>query len=224
MNWAEHEVQRPARRGPGAVRDDRRSFISVYGICHIRTAGPLHALEQVMRSSRTSPRSATCTSSEFGTCSPRLSKLISSRHRRVRLAGAGLSLVTLPPSVPVDGSLALRAAHEASVLSDRWSGAWSFLGAVYYRLGRLDEAERAIRTALKRPQDPQEHPFNPLVLTLIYARRGNRERALAEFQLFRKVGRVNMWLAIREPLEAEARTMLGLAPDAIADSRGTTTQ
>ena len=135
----------------------------------------------------------------------------------MRLAGAGLSLVTLPPSVPVDGSLGLQAAHEASVLSDRWSGAWSFLGAVYYRLGRLDDAEQAIRTALKRQQDPQEHPFNPLVLSLIYARRGDRERALAEFQLFRKVCGVNMWLEIREPLEAEARTMLGLAADSIAD-------
>ena len=106
------------------------------------------------------------------------------------------------------------------MLSDHWSGAWSFLGAVYYRLGRLDEAEQAIRTALTRQHDPQEHPFNPLVLTLIYARRGDHERALAEFQLFRKVCKVNIWHAVREPLEAEARTMLGLGPEAIADGRG----
>ena len=227
-----HELGR-ALRSSGQLEEARglfemtvARFISVYGICHIRTAGPLHALEQVMREQ-----------SDFTTLRDmyhqRIRDLLAAsletdqflRHRRaVRLAGAGLSLVTLPPSVPVDGSLALQAAHEASVLSDRWSGAWSFLGAVYYRLGRLDDAEQAIRTALKRPQDPQEHPFNPLVLSLIYARRGDRERALAEFQLFRKVCGVNMWLAIREPLEAEARTMLGLAADAIADVRGATTQ
>ena len=41
------------------------------------------------------------------------------------------------------------------MLSDRWSGAWSFLGVVQYRLGHLDEAERAIRTALDRKPDPR---------------------------------------------------------------------
>jgi len=200
-------------------------FIDVYGFCDIRTAGPLGALEQVMRkqSDFTTLRNMYQQQIRDLLAAPRELDQFQRHRRAVRLGCAALRLVTLPPQIPVDGPLALRAAHEACVLSDRWSGAWSFLGAVSYRLGRLDEAEQAITTALKRQHDPQEHPFDPLVLTLIYARRGERERALAEFELFRKVHKENIWLESREPLEAEARTLLGLAPDAMSHRGGATT-
>jgi hypothetical protein len=199
--------------------------VRVYGICHIRASGPLTSLESVMRKQ-----------SDFLTLrdvyQQRIRDLLSVplepdqflRHRRaVRLASTGLYLVTLPPSIPVDGPLALRAAREATMLSDRWSGAWSFLGAVYYRLGHLDEAEKAIGTALERAHDPQEHPFDPLVLALVHARRGERERAMADFEDYRKLPKSDIWREGRDPLEAEAGALLGLAADANThDGRGST--
>jgi serine/threonine protein kinase/tetratricopeptide (TPR) repeat protein len=141
-------------------------------------------------------------------------------RRAVRLASMSIRLVNLPPSIPVDGPLALRAALEASILSDRWSGAWTFLGVVQYRLNQLDEAERSIRAALERKHDPQEHPFDPLVLALIYARRGALERAKAEFEDYLKLRKEkNLWLDVRDSLEAEARALLGLPTQQDALSR-----
>jgi serine/threonine protein kinase len=133
------------------------------------------------------------------------------RHRRgFRLASFALSLVTLPPEVPVDNELALRAAREATVLHDRWSDPWSVLGLVHYRLDHLEEAERAIRAAWDRRLDPQQDPLDHLVLTLIHARRGDRRRALAEFELFSKLPKESPSAASRDQLEAEARALLGL--------------
>jgi tetratricopeptide (TPR) repeat protein len=210
-----------ALTGSGQLEDARRSIedsivrhVRVYGMCDIRTVGPLGALGQLMRKQ-----------SEFATLrdmyQQRIRDLLAAplepdeflRHRRaVVLAGTALNLVTLPPSILVDGPLALRAAHEASVLSDRWSGAWSFLGVVHYRLGHLDEAEQAIRTALERKHDPQEHPFDPLVLTLIHAARGDRKRAMVEFEDYLRLPKDNVWRESREVLEAEARALLGVQP------------
>jgi serine/threonine protein kinase/tetratricopeptide (TPR) repeat protein len=206
----------------GRLEDARRlmednivRYVHVYGFCHIRTSGPLGALDNFMRMQ-----------SDFSTLrdvyQQRIRDLLAAplepdeflRHRRaVRLAYTAVSLVTLPPSIPVNGPIACRAAQEASVLSDRWSGAWSLLGAVHYRLGYLNEAEQAIRTALERKLDPQEHPFDPLVLTLIYAARGDRERALVQFEVYlRLAAKTKMWLETRNLLEAEARALLGLQP------------
>jgi non-specific serine/threonine protein kinase/serine/threonine-protein kinase len=197
------------------LQDNFARHIRVYGFCHIQTAGPLGALESVMR-----------LQADFTTLRDMYQQQIRDllaapveadtfqRHRRaVRMASAALHLVTsLPPSIAVDGPLALRAAQEASVLSDDWSGAWSFLGSVHYRLGHLDEAEHAIRAALERKHDPQEHPFDPLVLTLIYARRGDRERAMAEFEDYLNLKTENIWQESSGPLEAEARALLGMQP------------
>jgi eukaryotic-like serine/threonine-protein kinase len=199
------------------VATERSSHL--YGFCHIKTSYALGPLQDVMRRQ-----------GDFTTLRDRYMQWIRGlltmpveadqylRHRRsARLAIMALDLVTLPPSIPVDGELALRAAQEASVLSDRWSGAWSLLGVVHYRLGHLDEAERAIRTAMERKPDPQEHPFDPLVLTLIHARRGDRRRAFAEFGLFQKLPKDKMYLRYLDQLEADARAVMGLEPDADTD-------
>jgi serine/threonine protein kinase/tetratricopeptide (TPR) repeat protein len=190
--------------------------IRAYGFCHIEASGPVVALESVMRKQ-----------SDFLTLrqvyQQRIRDLLSVplepdqflRHRRaVWLACTGLRLVTLPPSIPVDGPLALRAAREATILSDRWSGAWSFLGVVHYRLGHLDEAEKAIGTALERAHDPQDHPFDPLVLALVHARRGERARAMTDFEDYCKLPNSDIHREGRDSLEAEARALLGLAADA----------
>jgi serine/threonine protein kinase/tetratricopeptide (TPR) repeat protein len=195
------------------IEDNLARFIKVYGFCHIRTAGPIGRLEVLLR-----------LQSDFATLrdmyQQRIRDLLAVprepdqflRHRRaVWLASTSILLVTLPPSIPVDGQLAERAAQEASVLSDRWSGAWTLLGIVQYRLGHLDEAEKSIRAALERKHDSQEHQLDPLVLTLIYARRGALERAMAEFQDYLKLRRENhIWPDVRNALEAEARALLGL--------------
>jgi non-specific serine/threonine protein kinase/serine/threonine-protein kinase len=196
------------------IEDNIVRHVRVYGFCDIRTSGPLSSLDHIMRMQ-----------SDFATLrdvyQQRIRDLLAAslepdeflRHRRaVWLAGTALHLVTLPPSIPVDGRLALRAAQEASVLSDRWSGAWSFLGVVHYRLGHLDEAEQAIRTALERKHDPQEHPYDPLVLALIYAARGDRERALVEFEDYLRFPKENLWLESRNLLEAEVRARMGVQP------------
>jgi tetratricopeptide (TPR) repeat protein len=213
----------------GSLEDARRVLevaaeraVQVYGFCHFQCASLLTSLDSVMRRQ-----------SDYATLrdvyQQRIRDLLSVplepdqflRHRRaVWLACTGLWLVTLPSSIPVDGELALRAAREASLLSARWSGAWSFLGAVHYRLNHLDEAEKSIGTALERDHDPMEHPFDPLVLSLIHARRGERERAMADFEDYRKLSKVNKWRECRDPLEAEARSLLGLAADAKTDDGG----
>jgi tetratricopeptide (TPR) repeat protein len=199
--------------------------VRVYGICHIQASGPLGSLGTVMR------RQA-----DFATLrdvyQQRIRDLLSVplepdqflRHRRaVVLAGTGVNLATLPPSIPVDGALALRAAREATMLSERWSGAWCLLGVVHYRLGHLEEAEKAIGTALELAHDPQEHPFDPLVLALVHARRGERERAVADFEDYRELLKADILREARDPLEAEARALLGLAADAKTNDGGAST-
>jgi tetratricopeptide (TPR) repeat protein len=199
--------------------------IRVFGLCHIDAAFPLGSLDSVMRRQADFPALR-------NVYQQRIQDLLSVplepdqflRHRRaIWLASTALDLVTLPPSIPADGELALRAAREATMLSDRWSGAWSFLGAVHYRLNHLDEAEKAIGAALERAHDPMEHPFDPLVLALIHARRGERQRAMADFEDYRKLSKGNIWREARDPLEAEARALLGLAADAKTDEGGATT-
>jgi eukaryotic-like serine/threonine-protein kinase len=193
--------------------------VRVYGFCHMRSSGPIGSLDNVIRRQ-----------GDFATLrdlyNQRIRELLATplepdqylRHRRaVKLASTALNMVTLPPSVPADGSLALRSALQATILSDRWSGAWSFLSVVHYRLGNLDEAELAVRKALERKPDPQEHPFDPLVLTLIHARRGDLTRARVDFEDFGKVPKENLWLDSRDVLEAEARALLGLGPAAETD-------
>ncbi len=190
--------------------------IHMFGFCHPITSSPLGRLQGIMRQQ-----------GDFAGLRNRYQRWITEllatpleqdqhqRHRRaVWLAGSALHLATLPPSIPFDGALAIRAAEEATILSDDWSGAWSFLGVVHYRLGHLDLAEQAVRTALNRQLDPQEHPFDPLVLALIYARRGDRARAFAEFENYRTLFKENLWLESRDPLEVEARALLGLSPGA----------
>jgi hypothetical protein len=211
-----------ALRGSGQLEEARRVLedsivrhVRVYGLYDVRTSGPRGGLERLLRKQ-----------SDFAALrdmyQQRIRDLLAPplepdeflRHRRaVWLANTAINLVTLlPPSILVDGPLALRAAQEASVLSDRWSGAWSSLGVVHYRLGHLDEAEQAIRTALARKLDPQEHPFDPLVLTLVHAARGDRERAMVEFEDYLRLPKDNRWRESRDVLEAEARALLGVQP------------
>jgi tetratricopeptide (TPR) repeat protein len=126
-------------------------------------------------------------------------------HRRaVTLSDIAVHLTELAPRVPIDGTLAIRAAEKATALSGTWSGAWTYLGLVHYRLGHLGEAEHAVRASLQRRPDPQEHPLDPLLLALVHARRGEHGQALAEFESYEKL-QVPSWL------EAEARALLGLA-------------
>jgi serine/threonine protein kinase/tetratricopeptide (TPR) repeat protein len=197
------------------IEDTLARFIKVYGFCHIRTAGPIHALDRLvhLQSDLTALRDIYQQRIRDLLAVPREPDQFLRHRRAVWLAGTSVRLVTLPPSIAVDGQLAARAAQEASILSDRWSGAWSMLGVVQYRLGRLDEAERSIGAALERKRDPQEHQLDPLVLTLVYARRGDRERAMAYFQDYLKLRRANnIWLDVRDSLEAEARALLGMQP------------
>ena len=154
-------------------------FSQAFGFCHFKTAGTIGRLQETLRETRdfTALRDLNEGWIEQILAMPPDSDP-GLRHRRaVRLAAEAAELATLPPAVTFNSELTLRAVEEATVLSPGWSGAWSFLGVVHYRLGQPHRAEEAIGAALRRNPDPQEHPFNDLVLALVHARRGERDQA-----------------------------------------------
>jgi serine/threonine protein kinase len=206
----------PLDEASAVLAENVERFALTYGFCHIRVTGPIGDMENFLR--------ARGDLAVLRDLEQRWIREILAtpanpdrylRHRRaVTLAARASRLAMLADSVPVDGDLAVRAAGEATALSDEWSGGWSLLCVVQYRLGHLDRAEQAVRAALARTPDPEEHALDPLLLALIHARRGETGPALAEFARYEQTPRSFLWAECRDPLEAEARALLGLGPGA----------
>jgi tetratricopeptide (TPR) repeat protein len=206
----------------GRLEEARRIFEGsverhsrVYGFCHIHSTNPIAGVERILLRQGDL---AGLRDLEQRWIRELLAAPVDPdryvRHRRaVTLSVRALHLSELAPTIPIDGALAIRAAEEATTLSDTWSGAWTYLGLVYYRLGHFDEAEQAVRAALRRRPDPQEHALDPLLLALVHARRGELAEARAWFdQAAREDDRDNVPLGFGyKELRDEVATLLGLA-------------
>jgi eukaryotic-like serine/threonine-protein kinase len=130
----------------------------------------------------------------------------------VRLSTMAFHLVTgLPPSIRIDGALAVQAAEKAVALSPDWDDVWTDLAVVYYRLGRLDDAMRAIQSSIARPKWKGGDDFDWLVLALIHTGRGELDQARAWYDKARnRKDPVDFNRNDLKPLRDEAETLLGL--------------
>jgi non-specific serine/threonine protein kinase/serine/threonine-protein kinase len=190
-------------------------FKQVYGLSHINTSAQIGLLWETLRAEH--DYAAIRDLSERW-----LRELLATpdevdpyqRSRRsIRLAHLGLALASLPRTLPFDGDLAVRAAEQAVAQDDDHHDAWSILGAVYYRVGRLDDAMRTIQTSVTRPKWKGGDDFDWLVLALIHARRGEMDQARAWYEKARNRKDPRHFNHVDlKPLLDEAESLLALQP------------
>jgi serine/threonine protein kinase/tetratricopeptide (TPR) repeat protein len=134
-------------------------------------------------------------------------------RRSIRLNGLVLTLVTLPESIPFDAELAVKAARDSVALHEDWDDVWTILGLVHYRLGQLDEAEKALQTSMERPKWRGGDDFDWLAMALIQGRRGNLDQAREWYDRARsRKDPVDFNREDLRPLRDEAERLLGLTP------------
>jgi hypothetical protein len=84
---------------------------------------------------------------------------------------------------------------------------------VYARLGRRDDATRAIQTSMARPRWKGGDGADWLVLAAIHARRGELDEARAWYdRALNKDPKRAAWRDYLKPLRAEAEALLGAGP------------
>jgi len=144
------------------------------------------------------------------------------RYRRaIALDKLAIELATLPAHAPFDADLAIRAAVEALALDEGWHR-HSSLGAVYLRVGRVEEALQAFRAAERQPDWAGGSDLHRFALASTYARRGDRNRAIECFEKAQAPKtKLDSWRCPVGELRAEAEVLLrgagGLKPAAEAD-------
>jgi tetratricopeptide (TPR) repeat protein len=132
-------------------------------------------------------------------------------RRSFRLSGLVLNLVALPDSTPLDAELTVKAAKESVALDGDWDDAWTILGLAHYRLGQLDDAEKAIQTSMERPRWIGGDDFDWLAMALIQGRRGKLDQAREWYDKARnRKDPVDFNREELRPLREEAERLLGL--------------
>jgi tetratricopeptide (TPR) repeat protein len=186
----------------------------VFGPCHIRVSQPMGSLFAVLRQQRDTVAirdNGQGWLRDILATPPDADAYLRSR-RSVRVSGLSVRLVTLPDPIPFDADLAVRAAEEAVALNGDGDGFWPFLAVVYYRLGRLDDAMRAIQTSMARPPWKGGDGADWLVLAGIHARRGELNEARAWFdRALNKDPNRRPGGDLLEPLRLEVAALLGVA-------------
>jgi non-specific serine/threonine protein kinase/serine/threonine-protein kinase len=188
-------------------RNDR-----VYGLAHLNSSGALGHLVEVLRAQGdlASVRDFNQAWIRELLILPRADDRYVRYRRSVRLAKAALCLVTLPDSIPIDRDLAVRGAEDAVALHDDWDDVWTCLAVVFYRVGRLDDAMRAIQSSMARPHWKGGDDFDWLVLALIHARRGEMDQARTWYDKARnRKDPVDFNRDDLKPLRDEAEALIG---------------
>jgi eukaryotic-like serine/threonine-protein kinase len=157
-------------------------FAQFYGLCHIRTSGPIGRLLSLLKEQRDYT-----TIRDF--CEGWLRELLAmppepdhyERSRRsIRLSQLVLTVATLPEPIPFDGELAVRAAEQAAAQGDDTvDNNWTRLSLVHLRLGQIERAEWAVRESMKRRNGGDR--FDWLAQALIHTRRGELDLARTWF-------------------------------------------
>ena len=141
-----------------------------YGITHIQVSSRLRALFSVLRRQRDSVAIRDFCESwlrEILATPPDPEKFERSR-RSIRVCSLAFQLAALPDrSTPFDAELAARVIEETRGTSAP--------GLLYYRLGRFDEAEQAVRHLMQRTKGGDGWEW--MTLALLHARRGERRQA-----------------------------------------------
>jgi serine/threonine protein kinase/Tfp pilus assembly protein PilF len=140
--------------------------------------------------------------------------------KMVTLSCMAFWLTALPPGIPFDGALAVRAAEQAAEQgNDMRDNNWTRLAVVHLRLGHTERAEWAVRESMKRRKGGDR--FDWLVQALILARRGVFEQARAWFD--RAAGGVDGGNApgvgygeVRD----EVASLLGMPPEYLENGQG----
>jgi tetratricopeptide (TPR) repeat protein len=130
-------------------------------------------------------------------------------RRAVRLEHLSIVLTTLRERIPSDVALAVRAAEDAVAVDDN-SYSWTILGTVYWRVGRPDDADRALRIARERPDWKGGVGFYWVVQSLLHARRGEWARA-RECYTRSLADNHESWMDLLRALRADAEVLIGIA-------------
>jgi serine/threonine protein kinase/tetratricopeptide (TPR) repeat protein len=182
----------------------RRTF----GLFHIQTSSAFGALLEVLKQSGdTAAIRDLCERSLREIRELPIDQDPYQRSRRaIMLNHLGLRLTILPEPIPYNVALAVQVAEEAVAIDDN-SYNWTILGAVYWRVGRPDDADRALRIATERPDWNGGRGFYWVVQSLLHARRGELvtarecyERSLADNR--------ESWTDLLRALRAEAAALL----------------
>ena len=155
-----------------------KRFSRVKGVSHFDTALQMTATIRLLRADRNAAGMRDLAEDWIGRVleSPSDPEPWSRHRRSVMLCDLARVLVTLPRAITIDAPLAVRAAEQSVALDGDRGGARTVLALANDRAGRLDEAMRAIRASMERPDREGGDDFDWLVLALIHARRGELDR------------------------------------------------
>jgi tetratricopeptide (TPR) repeat protein len=131
--------------------------------------------------------------------------------KMVALSCMAYWLAALPPDTPFDGELALRAAEQAAKLGSDLDNNWTRLALVYLRLGRPEQAERALAESMARHDDG--NPLDWIVRAVIHARRGEWDRSREAFDRAARADKGTAPGVGYADVRGEVAALLGIAPE-----------
>ena len=140
-----------------------------YGITHIQVSSRLSGLFSVLRRQRDSVALRDFCESWLREilATPPDPETFERKRRSIRVCSLAFQLAALPDPTPFDAELAARVIEETRGTSAP--------GLLYYRLGRFDEAEEAVRYVMQRTKGGDGWEW--MTLALLHARRGERRPA-----------------------------------------------
>jgi tetratricopeptide (TPR) repeat protein len=138
--------------------------------------------------------------------------------KMVTLSCLAYRLAALPPDVPFDEELALRAAEQAAELGSDIDSNWTRLALVHLRLGQLEQAERALAESMARHD--AGNPLDWMTRALIHAHLGDLGRSREAFDRAARADEGTGPGVGYADVRAEVAARLGMAHGAVTRPRG----